>query len=399
MLFVTQYFAPEQIGSGPFCAELAEWWAHNDGPVRVLTGRPHYPGFKVFPGYGGRRQRDEVAGGVTVTRVGNWIPGRSSALRRIASELHFLLLGLMALASGRVNRSRLVFSLCPSILSVLLAEMATCRGGKHIAVVHDIQSGLAEGLAMVSSRWLVNVMKWCERTILNRVDLIVAPTDEMAVQLRRIGVTASIEVIPIWVDAERIHPLACVVGASPKILYSGNLGRKQGLGQVIELASELQRRRPDIRITLRGNGNEAIALAAEISARNLCNVEVAELVPRDRLNAELASGDIHLVPQDPQAADFAIPSKVFNIMAAGRAFVATARPGSSLWRLKEESRGFICVPPNDKRALAGAVLRLANNQRLRAQLGKSGRQFVERHCSKASVLGRFLTIVDELHQS
>jgi colanic acid biosynthesis glycosyl transferase WcaI len=399
MLFVTQYFAPEQIGSGPFCAELAEWWAHNSGPVTVLTSRPHYPAFRVFPDYGEGRRRDEVIDGVTIARVANWIPPRPTALRRIASELHFFFLGLLALAGGRVKRADLVLSLCPSILSVLLGALATRRGGKQVAIVHDIQSGLAEGLAMISNRWLVNVMKWGERIILNRADLIVAPTDEMAAQLRRIGVTSPIDVMPIWVDAERIRPLAYVAGRAIKILYSGNLGRKQGLGQVIELASELQRKRPDIRITLRGNGNEAVALAAEICARNLCNVEVAALVPREGLNDELATGDIHLVPQDPLAADFAIPSKVFNIMAAGRAFVATARPGSSLWRLKEASRGFICVPPNDKRALAGAVLRLANNQRLRAQLGKSGRQFVEQNCSKSSVLGRFRTIVDELHQT
>ena len=396
MLFVTQYYAPEQIGSGPFCTELAEWWALSSGPVTVLTSRPHYPEFTILPSYDPRRQRDEVLEDVVVTRVANWIPRRPTALRRIVSEIHFLLLGLLALASGRVRRSRLVFSLCPSILSVLLGEIATRRGGKHVAIVHDIQSGLAQGLAMVNNRRFVAALKWCESAILNRADLIVVPTTEMAHQLRGIGVMTSIEVVPIWVDAERISPLARAVGTSPKVLYSGNLGRKQGLGQVIELASELQARRPDIRVTLRGNGNEAAALAAEVSARQLRNVEIAGLVPCDRLNDELASGDIHLVPQDPQAADFAVPSKVFNIMAAGRAFVATARPGSSLWRLKEESRGFICVPPNDGRALTRAVLRLADNHVLRSELGRRGRQFVERHCTKSSVLGRLRKMVDEL---
>src|SRR5260221_7661242 len=399
MLFITQYYAPEQIGSGPFCAELAEWWAGGGCPVTVLTSRPHYPGFAIFPSYDRRRQRDEVVEGVAVARVMNWIPRQPTAVRRIGSEIHFLLLGLLALASGRISRSGLVLSLCPSILSVLLGAVATRRGGRHVAVVHDIQSGLAHGLAMINSRWLVAILKRCECAILNCTDLIVVPTDEMAARLRDIGVTAPIEIVPIWVDAERIRPLGRVAGASPKVLYSGNLGRKQGLGQIIDLANELLVRRPDIRITLRGNGNEAAALAAEISARRLCNIEIAGLVLSERLNDELASGDIHLVPQDPQAADFAIPSKVFNIMAAGRAFVATARPGSSLWRLKEVSRGFICVPPNDRRALTRAVLRLADNQMLRAELGRRGRQFVERHCTKSIVLGRLRAIVDELCQA
>ena len=43
------------------------------------------------------------------------------------------------------------------------------------------------------------------------------------------------------------------------------------------------------------------------------------------LKLESPRGDIHLVPQNPNTAAFAVPSKVFNIMAVGRPFVATAQ--------------------------------------------------------------------------
>src|SRR5207302_3049200 len=110
----------------------------------------------------------------------------------------------------------------------------------------------------------------------------------------------------------------------------GNLGRKQGLGQIIALAAELQERHADIEIILRGRGGEAERLASEIATRRLTNVRITDLLPPEKLSEGLAEGDIHLVPQDPEAADFALPSKVFNIMAAGRPFIATARPGTSL---------------------------------------------------------------------
>ena len=100
---------------------------------------------------------------------------------------------------------------------------------------------------------------------------------------------------------------------------------------------------------LRGRGSQAEHLAAEIAAKGLRNVQIADLLPPERLNAGLAEGDIHLVPQDPDAADFAVPSKIYNIMAAGRPFIATARPDSVLWRLQQECGGFVCVPPYDAR--------------------------------------------------
>src|SRR5262249_2813903 len=154
-------------------------------------------------------------------------------------------------------------------------------------------------------------------------------------------------------------------------------GKKQGLGQVIALADVMQARRPDIRIILRGNGNQADALQAEIDARRLTNIGLEPLLPDVGLSEGLATGDIHLVPQEPDAASFAVPSKAFNIMAAGRPFVATAHPGSLLWRLRHRSGAFLCVPPNDAEAFAAAVLQLADDAALRAELGERGRRFVE----------------------
>jgi colanic acid biosynthesis glycosyl transferase WcaI len=162
------------------------------------------------------------------------------------------------------------------------------------------------------------------------------------------------------------------------------------------MAEILQARRPEIQIVLRGNGNQADALRAEIAQRGLANVRLAELLPDGRLSEGLAVGDIHLVPLDPDAAAFMVPSKTFNIMAAGRPFVATAAPGSVLWRLRHRSGAFICVPPNDAPAFADAVLQLADDAALRADLGRRGRQFVERHLAKRKVLGDFMTRLDDL---
>src|SRR5262249_37387824 len=158
--------------------------------------------------------------------------------------------------------------------------------------------------------------------------LVVVLSPEMKEQLRRIGVTVPIDVVPLWVDTEQIQPVEPVLQPTVKVLYSGNLGRKQGLGQVVAMAEQLARCRPEIEIILRGNGNQAAEISAEVSRRRLANVRLAALQPNEPLATALAIGDIHLVPQNPQAACFAVPSKVFNIMAVGRPFVATALPGS-----------------------------------------------------------------------
>jgi len=395
ILFVTRYFWPELIGSAPFTSDLAEWLAQEGRPVTVLSGLPHYPGSTVFPAYQGGRRDHETMGRVVVERVQSGPPRRFSALSRILNEADFLLRGLGALLSGRIKRHPMVLALCPSILCVALAVLARQPGGLVIAIVHDIQSGLAERLGLNGGR-LAGLMRRIERITLNQVDLVVVLSQEMKDQLRRIGVNAPIDVVPLWVDTDEIQPVEPVARPSVSVLYSGNLGRKQGLGQVVAMAEQLAEWRPEIEIVLRGNGNQAHELMAEIEKRHLGNVRLTELQPNEALATALAAGDIHLVPQNPQAAAFAVPSKVYNIMAVGRPFVATALPNSTLWHLQRQSGAFLCVPPNEPRRFAEAVLKLADDAQLRRELGRRGRAFVEEHYAKPLILGALTSRLDAL---
>jgi colanic acid biosynthesis glycosyl transferase WcaI len=395
ILFVTRYFWPELIGSAPFTSDIAQWLAQRGRPTTVLSGLPHYPTDQVFPAYRDGRCRRESVGDVAVERLRVGPPRKPSASARILNELEFLLRGLVGLATGRVERHSVVLVLCPSILSVALALAARRRNGVCIALVHDIQSGLAERLAL-SGRWLAGLMRITERFLLSRTDHVVVLSPEMKEQLRRIGVTSPIDIIPLWVDTDRFQPEAPRPRNEIRVLYSGNLGLKQGLGQVVAMARELALHRPDIEIVLRGNGNRIRELDAEIRARRLGNVRLSELRPHEELGAALAAGDIHLVPQNPDAAAFAVPSKVFNIMAIGRPFVATALPGSTLWQLQRQSGAFLCVPPNEPWAFAEAVMRLADDEQLRHGLGRRGRAFVEEHYAMPRVLDAFANHLDAI---
>lgn len=391
VLLVTQYYWPEPIGSAPYCTDLAEWLARAGWPVRVLTSRPHYPGGVVPQAYRGGARDREHREGVAIERLAPWGPGRRGALGRLAGELVFLLRGLAALARRRPPRSALVVSLCPSIFAVLLGRLACRRGGCHFALVHDIQSGLAAGLGMVGGGLLLRLLQALERRVLGGCDAIFVLSEQMRDRLRAQGVGVPIELLPIWVDAGAIRPLepARAAGAPTTVLYSGNLGRKQALDQVLALAEILQRRDRSLRVVIRGEGGEAARLRAEAARRGLDNLEFRPLLPAERLGEGLAEGDVHLVPQDGKAADYAVPSKVYGIMAAGRPFVATAGPGSQLWELQERTGACRCVPPADAEALAEAVLALGVDPQHRAELGARGRAFVEAHHEKTRVLAGF----------
>lgn len=391
-LLVTQHYWPEPIGSAPYMSDLGERLAAQGLWVRVLTCRPHYPEGTVPDSYRDGRRDTETCNGVLIERVAPFRPGQRGALGRMVREGVFFLQGLWALISHRVRRSRLVVSLSPSIFAVLIGVLACRRNGYHVVVVHDIQSGLAAGLGMVGGRTIADLMRWLERVVLNRADVILVLSESMQNHLLRQGVRAPVEVLPIWVDTCAIRPARAPRGTDVTVIYSGNLGRKQGLRQVIDMAEELARRGNPVRILLRGEGSEGMKIGAEVEARGLENIRIVPLVPMERLPEALSEGAIHLVPQDANTADFAVPSKAYAIMACGRPFVAAARPGSQLWQLCRRSGAFLCVPADDPQAFTDAVERLVRDPALRVRLGRNGRRYVLCHHAKTPVLEKFLSI-------
>jgi colanic acid biosynthesis glycosyl transferase WcaI len=394
ILFITQHYWPELIGSGPYCTDIANWLRAHDYPVDVFTCRPHYPEGVVPPAYQYGQRDNEEHRNVAIRRVGTWMPRKRGAAARMLAEFTFLARGLWSLLTGRLKRSELVISLCPSILAVLLGVFATRRHGRHIAIVHDIQSGLAAGLGMVQAAGpLVRAIRELERIVLNKVDVVLVPSDSMRRHLRDLHIKCQIEVLPLWVDLNEIKPYPRSGGSTITALYSGNFGRKQSLDQILDMAALLAARDPNIAVFLRGDGSETKTLTETVAERGLRNVRFAPLVSAEHLARGLSEGDIHLVPQNGNVADFAVPSKIFSIMAAGRPFVAAAKSGSLLWKLKDESQAFLCVPAGDVTALADAVERLAQDAELREELGSNGRQYAVLHHDKEIILERLRAIL------
>ncbi len=386
---ISQFFWPELIGTAPYVTDLAKWFGERGASVTVVTSRPFYPEFRLTPGYEAGKKDREMVDGVSVFRLPTYIPTAGRALGRIVNEVYFLVGTVSRLVVGKIRQSDYVVTFSPSIMAVLAGVSARRRHGKHLAVIHDIQSGLAAGLGMVRSNQLIRLMQFVERFILNRADHIIVLSEKMKHTLQENGVHRPIEVLPIWVDPEKIYPISLKRNRTPVVVYSGNLGRKQGLHQVLALAEILLAERPDVRVVIRGSGTQFDVVQRQIKERGLKNVELGPLLPPENLNELLAEGDVHLVPQNPDAADFAMPSKVYGIMAAGRPFVCTALPGSTLWALQEETDALICSPPNDARAFADAVIGLLDHPGRRAAMGARGRTYVEQQAAREAVLARY----------
>lgn len=377
VLILSNYYHPEPTGSAPPISDLSFWFAENGADVKVLTARPSYPLGRVFEGYRSGERDVETFRGVKTRRLAAHVAANRGLVGRLRGELSFLMAAIAARAAGRTAPAQHVICVCPSTFTVAAAPLFRRRGGRLLCIVHDIQSGLAAALGFGLGGFAVRGLRAFEAWAINRCDVVLALSEGMRAELLRLGVKRPIVVIPPQVDVREITPSPEPAATPPRLVYSGNLGRKQGLDQVLDLAEELLRRGAEAQILIRGEGSERPELEALAARRNLTNVVFADLARREDLSRAFAEGLIHLVPQNPDGASFAVPSKVFSIMAAERCFVATARPGTPLWTIAEESGGGVCTEPYDPAALADAVTTLLANPQRRRQMGASGRGYVE----------------------
>jgi colanic acid biosynthesis glycosyl transferase WcaI len=239
-----------------------------------------------------------------------------------------------------------------------------------------------------------------ETALYNGFDRVSTISRRMLEHLWRKGVPAEKTVLfPNWVDEKRIYPAAGsehlrlewnIEPERTLVLYSGNMGRKQGLETLIECA-RLLCQETGIFFILCGEG--AVRPLLEKQAQGLSNLRFSPLLPVERLNELLNSADIHVLLQRADAADLVMPSKLGGMLASGRPVIATALPGTELAQVIDQVGRL--VPPEDPRALADAILQLASQPDKQSELGRKGRFFVEQNWSKSQVLSKFLL---ETHQ-
>src|SRR5690606_21471760 len=188
-----------------------------------------------------------------------------------------------------------------------------------------------------------------EKIMVSLFDRASSISPEMCDRLVSLGMPSSeVHELRNWADISHISPMAesstlreeWGIKAPHVALYSGNIGNKQGIEVIVDAARQLQHRQ-DIAFVICGEGSYRAML--EQRAAGLANVILKPLQPIDRLNDLLNLATVHLLPQKADAADMVLPSKLTNMLASGRAVVATAYPGTGLAREVEDCG--VIVPP------------------------------------------------------
>jgi colanic acid biosynthesis glycosyl transferase WcaI len=395
VLMISLNYAPEVTGVGKYSAELAEWLALRGHTIRVITASPYYPEWRVKAGYNSLTYRTEQINNVSVIRVPFWCPKRPSGMKRVLHLMSFAVFATPVALWQIAWRPHAVWLVEPPLfaspVALFAAHFASASCWLH---VQDYEVDAAFRLGILKGHGARKLALRVEKWLMSRADVVSTPSAAMTRLAVQKGVASGKTfTFPNWVDIQHAHPNSAdnsyraqlTIGHGVLVvLYSGNLGLKQGLEIITDAAKSLMWR-TDIMFVICGAGPAKDALLER--ARDLPNVKFLELQPKDRFNELLALADMHVLPQLAGAADLVMPSKLGPMLSSSRPVIATANEGTELWSVIN-SVG-LAVEPGSFMALSHAILRLADDPPLREHLGALGRQYAVSSLSKEPILLQF----------
>lgn len=413
ILYVSQNFPPEVCAPAIRVHEFGRAWARAGHAVDVLTGFPSHPEGVVHPAY--RRLwrhgfAKENRDGIEVYRTWLFPAANRGFWGRIANYSSFAL-SAAAVGPMLAPRRGVVIATSPQLLVGAAGYwLARTRHLPFVFEVRDLWPQSLEAVGVAGRRSpLYRGLDGLARFLYGHADRVVLDGEAKRAALLAAGVpTEKTAVIRNGVTPDFCFEPESAAGRAARervrkqlglgrqflAAYIGTFGMAHGLEMVLQAAHRL-RDFPGIVFLLAGEGAERERLLRKSRQLRLGNVLFVGKQRREEISGLLAAADACLVPlRKSEVFKTAIPSKLFEAMAAGKPVVLSVE-GEAREILQAAAAG-IAVPPEDPAEFAGAILRLQRDREFSRRLGRNGRRAVLSRYSRPRQATAYLELLEQI---
>lgn len=394
---LTELYHPELTSTGYFLTRIAESLASHL-EVNVICSQPTYAsrGVRVPP--------VETRNGVHITRCRGTRFDKDFLPLRLLNIIS-ITLSIFIKALVSIRRGEVVLAVTnPPALPFAAAIACWIRGARFFLLVHDVYPDalVCAGLLHRGSPlvWLIGRFEALIYSSANRI--VVIGRDMKELLETRVGRAGSkIVVIRNWADSEFVQPAAresnrllMEIGLLDKfvIQYSGNIGRTHGIEHLVDCSQRFTEQ-AGVHFLFIGFGGKKEWLAGRIKEGTLNNATLIDYLPRSDLPVSLNACDIAVISFCDGMAGVSVPSRMYNIMAAGKPIIALTDTCSELARvISEENIGWV-VAPGDVSALCEIIKKTKGYPGLLADMGRRARKAAEAKYSLDRVKRAYLDLI------
>lgn len=392
---VTELYYPEETSTGYYLTRIAEGMTE-DFQVGVLCGQPNYSarGKKAPP--------KETHKKVEIFRAFGTTLDKNIILFRIINMLSLSLsIFFKALVNFKKGDKILVVTTPPS-LPFITAFAALIKGSSYILLIHDnYPEILIAAKKTIEDSLIVNILNFCNRWLYKYASKIIVCGRDMfeLIGSKTFGLDIPISTIQNWAELETVEPLPRnentllkELGIEEKLvfLYAGNMGYPNDLESIIECAEKLKNDERFCFVFL-GNGVKRKWLEKFVSEKSLKNVRLLDPRPRNEQNIFLNACDVAIVTLVKKMWGVSMPSRTYNILAAGKPILALTEKDSEIALVVEEDKVGWTVLPNDPDILLQKIFEIYDNRHLFGEMRENARNSALEKYSLAVALKKYLS--------
>lgn len=395
VIIFSNVFWPEQF----LINNLAKKLGAKGHTMTAYTGLPHYPAGRFFPGYsllkGPYTQSGEFGTIIRYPMIPRFKHFAFLAMN-YGSNLVSAILNLWRLPKADVY---FVFAVSP-VFKVIPAVVLKFFTRRPVVVWYqDLWPDSFFAVTGISQKGMLgSALKAVTSWIYKCADCMLIQSEAFRSELLKAGYDKPIYYVPNW--ANEVVPntaapawLQLIPRQKKTMTFAGNLGKAQGLDQVLQAMDEL--RDANLQLVVVGDGSAKAELEKMAQQLNLTNVQFLGRRPSEDMPALFAASDFLLVSlREDYLFSLVVPSKVQAYMQAGKPIVAFIDGEGA--RVVNEARCGVSAKAEDKDALV-KVLRdlLKLDQGELEAMGLAGRDYFAQNFTETKVVSQIENILLE----
>jgi colanic acid biosynthesis glycosyl transferase WcaI len=395
ILLLNLYFPPDTSATAKLAATVAEALSANHD-VTIVCGRPSYDPAGRHPW---RLWQREHNGRVTVLRVGSTDYPRFQMKKRVLNYLSYVALAV----------PRALFVPCDAVLAmtdppfegIVGAFVALLKRKPYVYNIRDMYPDMALGSSLLRPGLLSWLWERLHRWALRRAKRVIVLGGDMRERIIAKGVEASrvvvvrdgTEIAPVGAPAPQLDSevIRAIRGDFRFVLlHAGNLGFYGAWETLLAAARQLESH--GIGLVFVGEGAQLEKIQA--AAAGAKNVRFLPFFPGSKIPSVLAAADAHIITVKRGLEGVVVPSKLYDILAAGKPLLVVAPPECEAARIAAGRGCGLAADPGKPDDVAAASLLLASDPESLRRMSEAARAAAPDY-DRLKELQRFVEIVEE----
>lgn len=383
---VSELFYPETISTGYIMTEIATALA-KDFQVSVVCGPEFYEEKDV-------KVAVEQLPNVNIHRIQSKGYNKNIFISRIIGHLK-VTYKMMRLMKRKIPKcAKILMVTNPVLLLVLMSFVVKKNNWKINVLVHDVfpENLLISGFLKSKTSFLFGIIKRIFNNAFKKMDvLIVLGRDMQQLFAQKKGNKEGITIIENWADTENITARPISETSKKKLLFAGNMGRLQGLEELLEALKRTENN--PYTFTFIGSGALENYIEEFIVAKKTTHIEKYGWIPREEQDKFMADATIGVVTLKKDMYGLGVPSKFYNLLAAGKPIFYIGDVNSEVHLvLKAHEIGWFAEAGNVEE-IAATLQKIANADMSEIKKrSEKARALAESEYSKKIILNKFNTL-------